>query len=87
MEDDILEIELKSDYDLNLKTFALIRNTLNLSRAQFEVLFDSNIIRLAPNEKTKNSKFKNGQKIIIDTKGIEQFIRVRESDTNDSTLS
>ncbi len=74
-EEDFVEFEIKFDYDIELDIAYVIRKNLMISVSQFNRMIDNDIISTYPSYTGKRLKVKYGQKVIINRKKLQSFLK------------
>lgn len=74
IKEDIAEIEIKTEYDLELKLTNVIRRCFKLSSSELEKMLNADIITTSSSIAIKKCKVRNGVKIYIDKDKLKIYL-------------
>lgn len=74
METEIIEFEIISMYDLDLKLTSIIRKCLDISSGQLEKMLSAGIISVQPSVPVKKCKIRNGIIVSIHKKKLKLYM-------------
>jgi len=74
IKESIIEIEIRTKYELELKLTTVIKRCLNLSSNQLGKMLESGVITILPSVAIKKCKVRNGIKIFIYKDNLRSYL-------------
>jgi len=76
--EELIEFEIKFDFNLDLDLAYIIRKNLNISLSQLEEMLSAGVISIYPPGPVRKAKVKYGQKVIVSRAKLEKYMNKDE---------